>query len=94
VDDEHLCACFAGKSLAGGMSGAENVYTQHVPFLMTIIENIFKGKLREQQVGVFLACLFSFHAYKFFAIVVPVDLSVSVCSFHRDYCVYSGRSDI
>lgn len=32
-----------------GLKGVENVYTQHSPLLETTLQNLIKGKLREQQ---------------------------------------------
>lgn len=32
-----------------GLKGVENVYTQHTPLLETTLQNLIKGKLREQQ---------------------------------------------
>lgn len=41
---------FAGAgSRFKGLKGVENVYTQHSPLLETTLQNLIKGKLREQQ---------------------------------------------
>jgi vacuolar protein sorting-associated protein 45 len=36
-----------GKSIASTVNGVENVYTQHVPLLQSILESIGKGKLKD-----------------------------------------------
>ncbi|KZO97037.1 Sec1-like protein [Calocera viscosa TUFC12733] len=38
-----------GKSALKALKGAENVYTQHTPYLAQTLEAIVKGRLREQQ---------------------------------------------
>lgn len=35
------------KITLGSLRGVQNVYTQHIPPLMTIISQVFKGKLKE-----------------------------------------------
>uniref|UniRef100_A0A7S2AKP4 Uncharacterized protein n=2 Tax=Octactis speculum TaxID=3111310 RepID=A0A7S2AKP4_9STRA len=35
------------KNLSTGLSGVENVYTQHVPLMMNTVDAALKGKLRE-----------------------------------------------
>lgn len=32
-----------------GLKGVENVYTQHSPWLETVLQNLIKGKLKDQQ---------------------------------------------
>ncbi|KAI1398926.1 Sec1-like protein [Hypoxylon fuscum] len=40
---------FAGARAIKGLKGVENVYTQHSPHLETTLQNLVKGRLREQQ---------------------------------------------
>lgn len=40
---------FSGARGIKGLKGVENVYTQHSPHLETILQNLIKGRLREQQ---------------------------------------------
>ncbi|KAI0022076.1 GIDA-domain-containing protein [Xylariomycetidae sp. FL0641] len=40
---------FSGARAIKGLKGVENVYTQHSPHLETTLQNLIKGKLREQQ---------------------------------------------
>ncbi|KAI1102590.1 Sec1-like protein [Jackrogersella minutella] len=40
---------FSGARAIKGLKGVENVYTQHSPHLETTLQNLLKGKLREQQ---------------------------------------------
>jgi vacuolar protein sorting-associated protein 45 len=40
---------FAGARGIKGLKGVENVYTQHSPLLETTLQNLIKGKLKEQQ---------------------------------------------
>jgi vacuolar protein sorting-associated protein 45 len=40
---------FSGARAFKGLKGVENVYTQHSPALETVLQNLIKGKLREQQ---------------------------------------------
>ncbi|RYP16267.1 hypothetical protein DL765_005235 [Monosporascus sp. GIB2] len=40
---------FSGARAIKGLKGVENVYTQHSPRLETTLQNLIKGKLREQQ---------------------------------------------
>lgn len=37
------------KKILKGLKGVENIYTQHRPLLHSILENIFKGQLKENQ---------------------------------------------
>lgn len=37
------------KKFIKGLKGVENIYTQHKPLLSEILENLLKGRLREQQ---------------------------------------------
>jgi len=36
-----------GKSVFKGLKGVENVYTQHTPYLINILEDLSKGKLKD-----------------------------------------------
>eukprot|EP00158_Paraphelidium_tribonemae_P003850 Partr_v1_DN26412_c0_g1_i2_m23909 putative Vacuolar protein sorting-associated protein len=38
-----------GKSVFRGLQGVENIYTQHVPYMQDILEQLSKNKLRELQ---------------------------------------------
>ncbi|KAI1268628.1 Sec1-like protein [Xylariaceae sp. FL1019] len=40
---------FSGARAMKGLKGVENVYTQHSPHLETTLQNMIKGKLRDQQ---------------------------------------------
>ncbi|KAI0117618.1 Sec1-like protein [Hypoxylon sp. NC0597] len=40
---------FSGARAIKGLKGVENVYTQHSPHLETTLQNLIKGRLREQQ---------------------------------------------
>ncbi|ORY69485.1 glucose inhibited division protein A-domain-containing protein [Pseudomassariella vexata] len=40
---------FSGARAIKGLKGVENVYTQHSPHLETTLQNMIKGRLREQQ---------------------------------------------
>ncbi|KAI1643814.1 Sec1-like protein [Daldinia loculata] len=40
---------FSGARAIKGLKGVENVYTQHSPHLETTLQNVIKGRLREQQ---------------------------------------------
>ncbi|KAI0476999.1 Sec1-like protein [Xylaria cf. heliscus] len=40
---------FSGARAIKGLKGVENVYTQHSPHLETTLQNMIKGKLRDQQ---------------------------------------------
>ncbi|KAI0480801.1 glucose inhibited division protein A-domain-containing protein [Xylariaceae sp. FL0804] len=40
---------FGGARAIKGLKGVENVYTQHSPLLETTLQNLIKGRLREQQ---------------------------------------------
>ncbi|KAI1334186.1 Sec1-like protein [Xylariaceae sp. FL0016] len=40
---------FGGAKAIKGLKGVENVYTQHSPHLETTLQNLLKGRLREQQ---------------------------------------------
>lgn len=40
---------FSGARAIKGLKGVENVYTQHSPLLETTLQNMIKGRLREQQ---------------------------------------------
>ncbi|KAI1812864.1 Sec1-like protein [Poronia punctata] len=40
---------FSGARAIKGLKGVENVYTQHSPHLETTLQNLIKGKLRDQQ---------------------------------------------
>lgn len=40
---------FSGARGIKGLKGVENVYTQHSPHLETTLQNMIKGRLREQQ---------------------------------------------
>ncbi|KAK8058516.1 tRNA uridine 5-carboxymethylaminomethyl modification enzyme [Apiospora phragmitis] len=40
---------FAGARAIKGLKGVENVYTQHSPHLETTLQNLIKGRLRDQQ---------------------------------------------
>lgn len=37
------------KDVIKGLKGVENVYTQHVPRIATVVEDLIKGKLKDQQ---------------------------------------------
>ncbi|KAG5180767.1 Sec1-like protein [Tribonema minus] len=38
-----------GKSITSSLQGVENVYSQHVPYVMTVIEAALKGKLKDKE---------------------------------------------
>ncbi|KXJ94575.1 glucose inhibited division protein A-domain-containing protein [Microdochium bolleyi] len=40
---------FSGARAIKGLKGVENVYTQHSPLLETTLQNLIKGRLRDQQ---------------------------------------------
>lgn len=40
---------FSGARAIKGLKGVENVYTQHSPHVESTLQNLIKGKLREQQ---------------------------------------------
>ena len=35
------------KRLMKGLKGVENIYTQHTPYLKTILEDLIKGRLKD-----------------------------------------------
>ncbi|RCN24665.1 hypothetical protein ANCCAN_29634 [Ancylostoma caninum] len=37
------------KRFIKGLKGVENIYTQHEPYIKTIMENVARGKLSDQQ---------------------------------------------
>jgi hypothetical protein len=38
-----------GKSMFGSFKDVPNVFTQHTPYIGTVIENLNKGKLKETE---------------------------------------------